>query len=360
MKHIYLFILTLISLSVCGQSTISVPYNNQHIVYEGRVIKNTSEKATEIYWPGTSIQLDFEGEAIKGIFEGNKSRKGAPNAEFNVFVDGEFKNILVVELGKKTYDIATNLSNEKHTLLLTKRNEWTSTKTKFYGFEIEGQKVYEIENQKSLFIEFYGDSITCGLGNEDPTKADAISNNYKAYGAVTARNLNAEYSCIARSGIGLMVSWYNLIMPEMYDLTNPYDKNKKWDFTKKQPDIVVINLLQNDSWIVNNPKNKEYIRRFGNKGPSDKKYAKAYNQFIKRIKGHYPDAKIICMLGNMNITKKGSKWPALVEKVVNNFKGDHVYFLNSPYLKANGHPKVKEHQKSAELLTNFIKLTVLK
>jgi len=41
------------------------------------------------------------------------------------------------------------------------------------------------------------------------------------------------------------------IMPEMYDGLNPADGNSKWNFNEYTPDVVVVNLFQNDSWLVN-------------------------------------------------------------------------------------------------------------
>jgi hypothetical protein len=47
-----------------------------------------------------------------------------------------------------------------------------------------------------------------------------------------------------------MLSWFPLIMPEMYDRADPTDSTSKWDFSKYTPDVVVINLFQNDSWLA--------------------------------------------------------------------------------------------------------------
>jgi hypothetical protein len=32
---------------------------------------------------------------------------------------------------------------------------------------------------------------------------------------------------------------------------DPVDSTSKWDFSGYTPDVVVINLFQNDSWLVN-------------------------------------------------------------------------------------------------------------
>ena len=48
----------------------------------------------------------------------------------------------------------------------------------------------------------------------------------------------------------MTVSWDPLIMPEIYDRLVPTDSTSKWDFSLYRPDIVVVNLFQNDSWLV--------------------------------------------------------------------------------------------------------------
>ena len=46
-----------------------------------------------------------------------------------------------------------------------------------------------------------------------------------------------------------------------------------------QPDIVVVNLFQNDSWIVNQPANEQFKARFGTTKPSEEVIVKAYAAF---------------------------------------------------------------------------------
>ncbi len=60
-----------------------------------------------------------------------------------------------------------------------------------------------------------------------------------------------------------MLSWFPEIMPEIYDRLNPGDPDSKWDFTLFTPDVVVINLFQNDSWLVNNPEHEQFKARLG-------------------------------------------------------------------------------------------------
>jgi len=144
-------------------------------------------------------------------------------------------------------------------------------------------------------------------------------------------------------------------MPEEYYRFNPNDSNSKWDFTKKEPDIVVVNLFQNDSWLVNQPNNEQYKRRFGTMAPTKQQTIESYVSFLKTIRSKYANAKIICMLGNMDITKQNSVWPDYVNKAVTKIDDSKIYTLFVPYKNTPGHPKVNEQQLIAEKLTAFIK-----
>lgn len=358
MKNLlYFIVLALLIGCKSTQKNIRVLYTNNDINYEGRIGEDSINKAAEVYWAGTSIKINFKGTDVNITLD---DEHGANY--FNVIIDGKPTQVLKLDKGIKTYVIANQLSNDVHSIELTKRNEWTYGKTLFYNFEINGS-LLEKDKEKTVFIEFYGDSISVGHGNEDYTGEDkpdgSVTNNYNTYAAMTARNINAEYSCIARGGIGIMVSWFNMIMPEMYYRLDPDNVGSKWDFSSKQPDIVVVNLLQNDSWIVNHPNHEEFKRRFGDQKPNEEKIVLDYTNFIKSIRAKYQNAEIVCLLGNMDITKKDSPWSNYVVQSVEALKDSKISTCFVPYKDTPGHPKVEEHEKIAMELTRVINEEIL-
>lgn len=345
-----------IACSADGNTQPNVVSTHKNITYQGRVGEKSGVK--EIYWSGTSIKINFEGTSVKAILNDEHGTN-----YFNIIIDGKPSEILQLKKGKFEYVLGENLALGKHSIEITKRNEWTYGTTRFYGFKIEG-KLLEKDAGKNLFIEFYGDSITAGHGNEDYSGEDksdgSVTNNYNTYAAITARTFDADYTCIARGGIGIMVSWFNMIMPEMYDRLNPNNENSQWDFSKKQPDIVVVNLFQNDSWIVNLPENDEFKRRFGTKKPTENETIEAYLNFIKTIRVKYPKTAIVCILGNMDITKEQSPWPGYVQKAVDSLKDENIFTSFVPFKNTKGHPKVNEHQLIANKLIETINTKILK
>ncbi|WP_205503620.1 SGNH/GDSL hydrolase family protein [Rufibacter psychrotolerans] len=319
----------------------------------GRVGKPSPE-AAELYWSGSSVKLNFEGTGVKARLKDTSGK-----SYYNVLIDGKEVSVLQPDTAARLYTLAQQLAPGKHTVELFKRTEWDKGTTTFYGFELEGKgKVLPAAAPKTRRIEFYGNSITAGYAVEDYSGKDSWegtnTNHYASYAALTARFFDAAHTCVCKSGIGITVSWEASIMPDIYDRLNPSDPASKWDFSQTPPDLVVINLFQNDSWIVNLPNNEQYRRRFGTNKPTEEFLITAYQNFVKSIRGKYPNTHIIAMLGNMDITRAGSPWPGYVERAVAGLQDPKVYTLFAPYKNTPGHPRVEEQQAMANQLIAFI------
>lgn len=329
-----------------------ISFDNPKIRYEGRM--NFSSDAAILYWSGSNINLNFKGSEISAILKDSDTAN-----YYNVIIDDSIVSKIQLNTSKQTYLLASGLSNKKHKIQLFKRTGWDKGNTTFYGFETNSSIKLEAKSKpKKRKIEFYGNSITTGHGIEDNSSKDSGSghfeNNYLTYAALTARHFDSQYSCIAKSGIGIMVSWFPKIMPEVYDLINPNNPNSKWDFKKYTPDVVVINLLQNDSWLVKLPKHEQFINRFGTQAPTKDFIITSYEKFVKSIRLKYPNAHIICVLGNMDITKEGSLWPSYVTKAVENLNDKKIYTHFFAYKNTAGHPNVSEQSAMANSLIAFI------
>lgn len=322
--------------------------NSEFIQYQGRIGADSTAKI--LYWSGSSIKVQFKGEEIAVVLKD----EGGDNY-FNVLVDGELKEILRPDTVKKTYVLAEDLENVTHVVELFKRTEWDRGKTWFYGFEPGEGAEFEMPFVKKRRIEFYGNSITAAYAVEDYSDKDSpdstYTNFYQSYAALTARHFQANYDAIVRSGIGITVSWVPVIMPEIWDRLDPTDSESKWDFSlRPNPDLVVINLLQNDSWLINMPDYGEYKKRFPDRKPSIEYVTARYQDFIRNIRAKYPAAHIISMLGNLDITKESSPWPKYVEEAVENMGDSKLHSLIVPYKDTPGHPRVEEQQVLAQAL----------
>lgn len=340
----------------CGQSPQFIDYKNKHIEYMGR-IAYTDTSGAEIYWSGTSLKINFKGTNVKALL---KDEKG--DNFFNVIIDDGPAVILRPDSSKALYTLADGLEYGDHSVQLYKRTQWHLGSTRFYGFQLgDGTELLPRSAPKKRKIEFYGNSITAATALKDTSGLNSDSmytNNYASYASRTARHFDAEYSFIVRSGIGITVSWMPIVMPEIYDRLDPRDPQSRWDFSKFKAEIVVINLFQNDSWLVKLPEHKEFKARFGIQNPNAEFFIKAYSDFVRSIRARYPEAKIICMLGNMDITRAGSPWPDYVQKAVQSLNDPGIYSYFAPYKNTPGHPTVAEHKVLAEGLITFIEQTL--
>lgn len=360
MKYFLALAISITLFASCNnlQNKIYIEPKSEALNYMGRTVWAADSSVSELCWSGASVSLNFEGEKLKVTLKNNER-----DNYYNVIVDGVMDSILHIDTLKTEYTLATNLPEGSHRVELFRRTEWTFGKTEFYGFTIEGNsKLLPADSKKKRSIEFYGNSITVGYGVDDLTEQDRwdsiYSNNYHSYARLTAKNFDANYSCIARSGIGVTVSWFDQIMPELYYRHDPTNEKSHWDFKSAQKDLVIVNLFQNDSWIVKMPKNEQYKNRFANQAPTKDFIIESYAAFVSKLRAHYPKAKIICMLGSMDATKEGSEWPEYVRTAVKSLNDDMMYTFFMPYKNRKGHPEIEDQKLMGDALCKFIEQNI--
>jgi hypothetical protein len=353
-------IATLIFITSCRNhvdQTLITNVNPQSdsIQYTGR-IKNETDSVT-IYWSGTKLQFRFKGKILRAYLRDEHGKN-----YFNVVIDHDSLRYFKVDTLKHTYTLAENLKEGEHTVELIKRTEWDRGKTWFYGLQLENASLVNPAPTHKRLIEFFGNSITAGYAIEDYSGKDSpdstYTNNYDTYAAITARHFDADLYCTVKSGIGITVSWFPLIMPEMYNRLDPSDSSSIWDFDKVTPQVVVINLFQNDSWIVKMPGHPSFKQRFGNKAPDGKQLTEAYRSFVKSIRKVYPNADIICALGSMDATKEGSPWPSYIHDAVAPMNDNKIHTLFFPYMNKPGHPRKEDNVVMSKILIDFIEKNI--
>jgi hypothetical protein len=355
-KVVFTLLLSWVSLLAVKAQNVTVNSNDSHIHYMGRI--DLQPGKAELSWSGSSVKVNFDGTGIKAVFQDEGG-----NNYFNIIIDGKVTQKLHLDREKHEYVIAANLPAGKHSLEIFKLTEWAMGKTWLYGLTLDaGTQLLPAPATKKRKIEFFGNSITCGYAVLDTTGQDRGSapfeDNYKSYAAITARHFDAEYYCTARSGIGMLVSWFPLIMPEMYNRLDANNPQSKWDFSRYTPDVVVINLFQNDSWLVEHPEHPEFKARFGTTKPTPQDIVKAYQDFVAKIRAVYPKAHIICALGNMDASREGSPWPGYIKQAVANMNHKSIHTLIFPVKKTRGHPNAQEQRAMANQLTAFIEKNI--
>lgn len=352
-KEIYFEIRNLLENPPKTNQSRVISYNSPFIKYSGRIDSVKKDNAG-LFWSGTSVKLNFEGNSVSALMQDKKQQN-----YYNVILDEDSAFVFRPDTTLKYYELVKGLDDGPHSIEIFKRTEFSRGRTAFYGFKINGNvKLLPKDATRTRKIEFFGNSITAGYGNEDFEGKDrpdsTFTNNYQSYAAITARHFDAEYSCIAKGGIGITISWFDYTMPDIYDRTNPFNPNSKWDFTAYTPGIVVVNLFQNDSWLVKKPNRKEFKENFGSSPPSEEFLIDAYESFIRKLRNKYPNAHIICALGSMDATRDGSPWPGYITQAVAGMDDKKIHTHFFPFKNTKGHPLVHEHEVMANSLIKFI------
>lgn len=305
--------------------------NDQHIKSLGRnEIKNDSITLIQSV---SSIEVRYVGSMIK--FNMYSQELGFQTPEYSYLLDDEVdqnKNIIAFK-GNKILAVK-NDEYGIHKIKILKRNEAKFTRLMIEKIETNGYFTY-IDDSK-LKIEVYGDFITCGYAIYGEPYNNHNTNALDTYAYLTAKNLNADLSVFASSGIGLLKgeTANNVINKFMYLHQN---SNKKWDFSLYDPDIVIINLGTNDLWF----------------GVSESEFYNAYLSFLYTLREKYNNAKFVCVNGMMTKDMNSA-----IKKAVDKFN-DRSYFVDLPKANVKVHPLKYDHLASSEVLTKFMKENVL-
>lgn len=323
---------------------------NPGVLLVGRF--DTSDPAgPKFAWSTSTIKANFQGTGISA------NLKSTGDNWFNVIIDGIVRTPVNVPAGTSSaVTLATGLTSGNHTVELVRRTEANIGEVQFLGFNVTGGSLLAPPAPSSRRIEFIGDSITCGYGNEGTTQYQSFTtkneNAYLAYGAMTARLLNADPVTVCWSGKGLVQNYggdLNDLMPAVYSRILPYNTTLAWDTSKWTPQVVVINLGTND---------------FSTGSIEKTAFTAAYNNFLGKIRNQYPNAHIYCAVGPMLNWDQLAKCKECITNVVSqkNTSGDSkVHFIEFPAQDGtNGygedwHPSVKTHELMANQLAAQIR-----
>jgi lysophospholipase L1-like esterase len=349
-----------IALSVCSchiiaQPTLEnnayIPANDEGIRYIGRVsFKNSLSPAFS--YPGVEIRAAFEGTRI--------GMKVKPNSGyFMVSIDkGEAFKVGFLE-HDSIQCLATGLQDGLHEISVMLTYEGLFRRPEFRGFFLDkGKKLGLAPALPDRKIEFIGNSITCGYGNEAASEhdrySDATENYYLTYAAITARTLNAQAMVTARSGAGIYRNYAGPVdgsrgcMPNMYPYTEYTNPNEPWDFSRYTPQLVCVNLGTND--VSTTPYDVKLLEN-------------AYRNFLSTLRGHYPNAKIVfltgCMLNGKGLEDVQTTLNRIVDDAIK--AGDKAVYRfdftpqdGSLGYGADLHPSIAQHRKMADELIPFL------
>lgn len=312
---------------------------------------------------GVTFYMKFRGDHLDVDLQ-DEFRDSTSYNWFTVIVDGGTPKRFRTRPGKEWYNLADSLQAGTHQLILSKATEGQNGHNKLVA--IRTSKLLQADPLPKRKIEFIGDSITCGYGDDprnvpcnkgtwfDPTHA------WLAYGPRLARHFNAQWMLSSVSGIGMHRNWNSPgpTMPDVYGgVYMEYTNNiTPWDFSQYTPDLVVIALGTND------------FSAGGGKEPrpdlDGDAFVKDYTQFVGRIRKIYPNTKILLLNSPMFGASQREQLSGYLQRVMTNRKaaGDSTItrftFKNKYSDGCDGHPDFKQQalmaQKLEPKITSFM------
>lgn len=324
--------------------------DQETIDFVGRFDFSDSERP-KVWNPGAYFRFAFEGSRCELTLI-DEFKYGAYHNFVTIVVDGGEPKRIKLSGRINELVLAEGLSDGTHEVLVCKDTESN------IGFiqvsQIRCKQLMPIKKRKKAVIEFIGDSITCGNGNDtlaipcDKGEWYDQHNAYLAYGPLTARALDADYLLSSYSGIGVHKSCCGIKyqIDDIYHQLDLQPLGKTWTNTEHTPDVVCITLGQNDG-VVDKPE----------------KFVAAYLGFLKTIRKTYPEAQIVCCSSPMasnDLKAFHAKYiPAIVDQAKRKGEKQISYFLYTGQYRSGcgSHPTLSEHAKMSEELVVHLKNT---
>ncbi len=330
---------------------------------------------------GSGVEFTYFGKKCSVTFLGDSSATRSEEepqlwkdqSRIAIFVDGKLYIDRCISHAKEILNVCEDFPDDEpkqHVIKIIKLSEPRMSMVGLGELTIDAEGPAQPTPQAEKYIEFVGDSITCGYGvdtfSENEPFSTATENASKAYAYLTAALLGADYSLVSYSGHGL-ISGYTAdpTTPKLTELVQPYYEilsysyhnfrglnvqDIPWDFeSERKADMVVINLGTNDDSYVQNDETKR------------KQFEDAYVEFLGQIHRKRPNAKLVAAFGLMGDSLYETEANA-VRRFTELSGFNEVYSYRIPVQDAgrNGyascwHPSPASHKETAEGLAAFLK-----
>lgn len=326
-----------------------VPANDAGLRYVGRF--DTSQPGAPLLaWNGSEIRARFSGTRLALRLQATRG-----TSFYTVEVDGRHHMLALRGDGPMDWRLRAPLPPGTHELRLIKRTEAAMAEARFLGLLLAGDgQLLAPPRPRPLRLEFYGDSITAGAcnGNMETDQYDDLSSHdgTRAYGALAAARLGADYVSIAVSGIGITRTWGDVLMPQVWDRVAPHADAPVAPLGAHPPDVVLVNLGQNDHGLP------------ATRGePFAADFSERYLAFVRGLRERYPHARLVLMIGGMSAWQEQ---PALERTLAETARrlqdeGDRRVWTYRFDAFAWAHPRIDVHAQMADELVSFLRNKVL-
>ena len=287
-----------------------------------------------------------QGSVSVKIYAESNRNAGNTDLYFTGYVDGNRCDIRYhITEGDNTLTLCNDIPTGEHTFKIVRQNEWGRGDIYFTDVLLDG-KLIAPPPDKEMFIEFIGDSLTTGFGNQPDEPSDiewggasVYQDATRAFPYMTAEELDADLSVVAIQGIGTACGGWEFTMNDIYDY---YPRVNEKDYSyqpTRYADVVVILLLGNDKYA------------YEDQGMTlDDVMTKAC-ELCRMARSKHPNSKIIFSPADYFDMAK-----AKIDELLGGEDNDYYTLLLPMDCEGKGgHPSVKGHLKAKNILVPYIR-----
>ncbi len=305
---------------------------------------------------GLECDLTASGFAFKAYVENEIIITVTVTAEtyYTVYVDGVRLDERFKVVGTGEIKIDKLGAKRLRTIEILKQTEAQYSLSVIKKLKFNGELADAPENKK-LYIEAIGDSITSGQGNlcvsGTPNGGRApYQDGTATYAYLAAEALGADYTAVSCSGVGIDYGWTKKpgeITENSFNIGDYYpclsyyrSKTVRFKFAKARvPDIIIINLGTNDA-------------SFSSDVATYKQNVKDLIEYIrKRYDRDIPIVWVYNMMGNGYFTHT----KVAIDEMGGEKAGLYYVQMTQNNGGGSGHPTGKAHAAAAERLVAFLK-----
>ncbi|MBD5482805.1 MAG: SGNH/GDSL hydrolase family protein [Lachnospiraceae bacterium] len=338
-----------------------------------------------LFWTGSGIELNVQASELWVDLETDYD---CHEQWMSVLVNGAHVSRQMLPKGRSEICLFRNMNpQETKTVRLMKDVQAMSDDERacflIHGVRTDG--TFHPVQPRAYKFEFIGDSITSGEGTIGAKKEwDWISMFFSSvhdYATLVSEACGAECHIISQSGWGTLTGWDNdprHALPLYYEKVCgllkgernlAYGTGEDYDFSKWQPDAVIVNLGTNDMSAFEQPEWRDektgqtFKQHRDGDGSLRKEDAERFEQavigFLGKLRTYNPKAHLVWTYGML-----GSPLLKLIEHAVLTYcaqTGDeNVAFVLLPdtvpeSVGSREHPGKKSHEAAAQVLTNYLK-----
>ena len=340
-----------------------ISLDDQRLSYSGR-IDVTDPGRPEFIFPATSLTFRFTGR--QAVLTVENLRLYWDNFLGGI-IDGEQKAWKLNPEGETRILLVSGKEEACHEITVFKRQDCCH-EVVLSSLELSAGSVLHPAPEKPWRrMEVFGDSVSAGevseavdwAGKLDPPHQGEYSNSWYSYAWIAARMLGAELHDTAQGGIPLLnhTGWFAPPaypgMEFMWDKLHYHPelgKVAEWDFSRYQPQLVVIAIGQNDS-------NPEDYMASDPDGEKADRWKREYRRLAESIREKYPEAVIILAT---TILCHHENWDRAIGEVCRQMNkagdGKVYHFLYRRNGKGTpGHIRIPEAEEMAGELVSFVK-----